>query len=436
MSAPSKGNLLGGPVAPLAIVGVGLVSPSGFGVEALLQALLERRCCLSVLPSAVRPGAIDRSEPADIGGRVALAACSGFHRASSLAIAAASEALEQAKVRAGRISLSVGTALGESGALEREVEAELGPLKDPAVSLVSCDSSVDAFVGEIRGKLQSTVPGATWLSPGVFSVTCVSGLCALEQAAADLAFDRSDHAVVGGVDVLSRFMHSGFKALGALSPSGRIRPFDVHHDGILIGEAAAFLVLEPVRRARARDRNVLGCIVSQRLVSDACHLTSPDPEGRGMARAISGAMSDAGLNHGELGGVTFTAVGSAVYDRMLSRALIEALGKNTAERLPVSSWESATGHLLAATGALGYVHGVMALCRGFLDPLWGFQERDPECRLRYVIDRPEPLAAPSVLALTVGFGGQNGAAVITSESLAADLMARKRSRSLGEGGSS
>ncbi len=424
MSPASKGNLLGGRCAPLAITGVGIVSPAGSGVGALRAALAERRACFSPL-AELSNGARGGIEA--VGGLVPRVP-SGHARAASLASAAAIQALLQARIGEGRIALCLGTALADSAELEREVERE----RSSGLSTAGGprDSCFDILSDDVERELLKAVPGANWLAPSLFSVTCVSGNCALEQAAADLAFGRADCALVGGVDLLTRFMHSGFQALGALSVSGELKPFGADHDGILVGEGAAFLTLESLERARARGATVLGCLMSQALVSDARHLTSPDPEGHGMARAITRTLGDCGLDPSELGGATLTAIGSKVYDRMLSRSMIEALGEEIGSKVPVSSWESATGHLLAATGVVGYVYASMALSQGFLDPVWGVGERDLDCRLRSAIDQPEALLGPNVLALTVGFGGQNGAALITSEALAVDLSRRRvRSRS-------
>jgi 3-oxoacyl-[acyl-carrier-protein] synthase II len=154
------------------------------------------------------------------------------------------------------------------------------------------------------------------------------------------------------------------------------------------------------------------------------HLTSPDPEGRGMARAIGGALRDACIAPEEIGCITVTAAGSPVYDRMESRAVLAALGPRAAARVPVTTWEPAVGHALAATGALGVVHAAMVLSDGLVRPVFGVERVDPDCQLRYVLEGPVSLDSPCVLALTVGFGGQNGATVVTSLEMAMDLLER------------
>src|SRR5262245_19969709 len=185
-------------------------------------------------------------------------------------------------------------------------------------------------------------------------------------------------------------MQSGFSCLKALSPTGRLQPFDAAHDGIVLGEAAAFAILEPFSCARERGARVRACLLGQRLVSDCFHFTSPDPSGAGMARAISEALAGAGISAADLGCITVTAAGSPVYDRMLSVAVEKALGPAAAARIPVTTWEPAIGHLLAATGIAALVHASWLLEEGRIHPVFTVNQTrgeslDPECRLAYVL---------------------------------------------------
>lgn len=421
MSKSSKENLLGGARGPLALTGVGLFSPAGRGLPALQKALDLRRSCLSTLERVGLSGSADRGglvpeesippPPATAYARGGLTS-----RMASLAVAAALDAVGAAELKSGRVAIHLGTALGAIEGLEKFVRATPGGLV--GLEGGGAHFSHAQLAREVLELLEISARGVSWGRPRVFSVTCVSTLCALEQAAADLAFDRAEAAIVVGLDALSRFMASGFRALGALSPTGRLLPFDEEHDGILLGEGAAAYVVETLAGARGRGVSPLAVLPSQRLLSDANHLTSPDPAGRGMAAAVRGALEDAGLAASEVGGVTLTAVGSSVYDPMLERALGDGLGPEEALRVPVSSWEAATGHLLAATGAVGPVHGAGVLGRGQLPALWGGGRPDPGCALSLARGAPLSLRSPSLLALTVGFGGQNGAALLAGLDLA------------------
>jgi 3-oxoacyl-[acyl-carrier-protein] synthase II len=438
------------------VTGTGLVTAAGAGMAAF-------ESCIDAGESRLKPFADGRGGgggapsswgwnrlgPEWIGGQVddgLLASWERLETADDRAVPLAGLALDEALAGAGlgcaaadrppraplRLGLALGTALGPSAALERQVHGGAGTANSPGLAGIT----LEAYAARLH---RAACDPARGLGPGprsVFSVTCVSGLCALEQAAADLAFRRADAVLVGGADTVSASMHAGFRALQALSPSGRLRPFDAEHDGILIAEAACSTVIEPGRAAALRGVRPRAAVLAQRLVSDAVHLTSPDLEGKGMARAIAGALGDAGLDPRDLGGITLTATGSAVYDRMQSAAVRSALGEQAVAEIPATTWEPAVGHVLAATGVLGIAHAARVIERGRVPAVpcspagggsshpHGVGRIDPECRLGYVIGRPVALRAPCVLALTVGFGGQNGATIIGSLELAADLAGR------------
>ena len=425
-----KRNLLGAPRAPLAVSGAGLVSAAGVGLEALRTALDRGISGLRPLHptggGSPGPWREETLDPAGIGGQVPdelLAGWKGLRAGDDRAVPLAALAMEEAVRAPGapveRTGLAMGTALGPSGALEgllaREGAEEMDVRGEASVGF-------DAYLGRLAECLELALERRVAPQPlSIFSMTCVSGLCALEQAAADIALGRADRMLVGGADTLTAFMYGGFHSLAALSRSGRLRPFDARHDGILIGEAAAFIAVEPLDAARSRGAAPCGVIAGQRLVSDGIHMTSPDVEGKAMARAIREALEDAGLDAGDIGCITVTAAGSAPYDRMQGAAVEKALGSGAAASIPVTTWESATGHALAATGVLGIVHALLVLRSGRMTPMPEPEEPDPACRLRPVTGGPRALGSPCVLALTVGFGGQNAASVITSPELAADI---------------
>ena len=416
----SKVNLLGGSRFPLSLTGRGLVSAAGRGLEPLVDALRARRSHLGPIsfgdPSWQRGPDRDPATggvvPAGALGEPVAGPAGG--RALRLARLALEEALGEARrggeLSAAGIGLALGTALGPVEEVERWSTSGK-PLDLAGLEAMSFEG-LEARLADSAG-----LGGPR----SVFSSTCVSGLCAIEQAAADLALGRCRAMAAGALDTLGPIMHSGFACLKALSPTGRLAPFDAGHDGIVLGEAAAFVVLERLADARERGAPIEACLLSQRLLSDGFHITSPDPWGQAMTRAITLALSDAGLSASDIGCITVTATGSPVYDRMLSKAVEKALGSPAAGRIPVTTWEPAVGHLLAATGIAALVHASWLLAEGRIHPVFDVGALDPECRLAYVLGSPAPLASPVVLTLVVGFGGQNGASVLASAPAALDL---------------
>ncbi len=386
----------------IAVTGFGLVSAAGLGAEALWDAFKAQRSHLSELTqietaglAMARGGEVQRDilpgDPQD-------------DRALRMALHAVEEALDRAQVGSKqknsslRVGLALGTALGSIETLEDIItEKKNSEAWDHATPY--------GMTQEVSRRLG--LQGPNW----TFSVTCVSGLYALEQALADLYFDRSDAVVVGGLDTLSQFMQSGFCSLRALSPTGDLRPFDSEHDGIVLGEGAACVVVEPLDKALKRNAPIFGILEGNCLRSDASHLTSPDATGKGMAEAIEGALAHSQLKESDIGCISPTATGSPIYDKMQSRAVIQAL-KESGSTIPVTTWEPVTGHALASTGILGLVHAALVLKEKEVLPAFGLGDLAEGCDLNYILNEGQAFNGEAVLALTVGFGGQNGVSVL------------------------
>ena len=433
-----KDNLLGGTRSPLTVTGLGILSAAGRGMAPIVDALDSRRSFLARLPAKRRGlrtgGPLTGTVPDDAIPVAARpdGAGSGAGRSVRLASTALRDAIDGAwasgpRGRPSRAGVALGTALG--AVEDVEVEAFTAGGTGSGVSGRVDDLNFAVFGDRVVDLIgDHGTDGSSFLDGprSVFSATCVSGLCALEQAAADIALDRADAMAVGGIDTLSDAMLAGFTSLGIVSGSGPLRPFDGSHDGIAIGEAACFVVIEPLAEVLECSVSPAACILSQSLESDAYHLTTPDPSGHGMARAIRRAVADAGLTADDIGGILVTAAGSVVYDRMLCQAVEEALGTRGG-KIPVSTWEPAVGHVLAATGIVALAFATEVLARGQLPAVYPVSSTgetpgltiDPECRLDYVVDGPRMLEEPVLLVLVVGFGGQNGAVVLASPDRAA-----------------
>ncbi len=391
-------------------------------MERLLLSLREGKSHLAPL---TRLGG--ECSPLKIGGEVAERSLGGEavgrKRAHLIASLAIEEALTSARGRRADLSLEkTGFALGTALGPVEEVEDWVGS-GEPLSFERMTEMSFETFAARLSQFGESADPARLGGPRSVFSVTCVSGICALEQAAAEVALDRAESMVVGAVDTLSGVMVAGFSSLQALSPSGRLRPFDVEHDGIVIGEAAAFVILEPLAAAEEREASAPACLLSQRLMSDCCHLTSADPSGEVMAEAISSVLTDAGLGAEDIGCITVTAIGSPLYDRMLSLAVERALG-DVGRTIPTTSFEPAVGHVLAATGTLALAHATMLIREKEIFPSFSVDHVAPYCRLSYVQGSSIPLASPVVLAIVVGFGGQNGVLLVSGSELASRICRR------------
>lgn len=199
---------------------------------------------------------------------------------------------------------------------------------------------------------------------------------------ADLVRDGLARAVlVVGSESLSRVTFGGFSSLRAMAPD-RCRPFDVDRKGIILGEGAAAVVLEDARAARDRGAAILGQVLGWGNASDAHHMTSPLPDGSGLARAMTQALARSGLAPGDIGYGNLHGTGTVANDTAETAAVKTVFGDH-ASRLALSSTKSMTGHCLGAAGIIESVFTLLALRDGMAPPTAGLVTPDPACDLDY-----------------------------------------------------
>ena len=340
-------------------------------------------------------------------------------RFAQFALAASDEALADAGWEDGavpcepeRIGCVIGTGIGGIGTIEtqQDVLRDRGAGRVSPLSVPLLMSNAAAGTVAMRHSLRGQ-------SYGVASA-CAAGAHAIGTAVRMIQAGDADAAVCGGAEAaLTGLARAGFAAMGATSESGVSRPFDARRDGFVMGEGAGVLVLEDESVASARGARVLGEVLGYGATSDAYHLTAPEPEGSGAARAVSLALADAGVSPGELSYVNAHGTSTPLNDRSETAALKTALG-DAASRVPVSSTKSAIGHLLGAAGAVEAIATVLALRERLAPPTLGFGEREEGLDLDYVPDAARPLANGNGRAIgmsnSFGFGGHNAVLVFGS----------------------
>jgi len=385
-----------------AITGVGAVTPLGVGAAPLLE----------------------RWRAGEAGIEDGLAACAEFDpaafmsakearrldRFSQLALAAATEAFEQAGLGGGlpyppeRCGCIVGTGIGGIETVVRGQDAvrERGPRAVPALSVPMMMANAACAAVSLRYGLK----GPTF----AVSTACASGAHALGAALGLLRSGQADLVVAGGAEApLSDLAIAAFQALEALSPSGRSLPFDRRRDGFVLGEGAAIVVLEREGSARERGAEVLGRLIGYGQSSDAHHLTAPCADGATQAQAVELALADAGVDPAAIHYVNAHGTATQLGDRAEALALKRALGE-AAATVPVSSTKSAVGHLLGAAGAAEAVATVLSLREGLALPNVGLEQPEQELGLNLVGTSPEPLDGGRplrALSNSFGFGGHN-----------------------------
>ena len=232
----------------------------------------------------------------------------------------------------------------------------------------------------------------------VVSSACSSSAKVFASARRMIAAGLIDAAVVGGVDSLCLTTLYGFNSLGLISTQA-CRPFDTTRDGISIGEAAAFALLERVPE-QLDDNAVLLLGVGES--SDAHHMSSPHPEGLGARMAMQDALTMARLDPADIDYINLHGTATQSNDAAETKAVSALFGSNTA----CSSTKGATGHTLGAAGGMGAVICALALQHGLLPGGLNTQQLDPALPLNYLLqNREQPI--DRVLSNSFGFGGTN-----------------------------
>ncbi|NMG16220.1 beta-ketoacyl-[acyl-carrier-protein] synthase family protein [Aromatoleum bremense] len=235
----------------------------------------------------------------------------------------------------------------------------------------------------------------------VVSSACSSSAKVFASARRMIEAGLIDAAIVGGVDSLCLTTLYGFASL-ELTSRQACRPFDLERDGISIGEAAAFALLERVSGPLADDAILLLGVGES---SDAYHMSSPHPEGLGARRAMAAALTCAGLEPGDIDYINLHGTATPSNDSAESKAVRALFGAST----PCSSTKGATGHTLGAAGGVEAVIAALALRDGFLPG--SPNTRDPEPDMNYLLaSRPAPVRC--VLSNSFGFGGTNCSLVL------------------------
>ena len=242
---------------------------------------------------------------------------------------------------------------------------------------------------------------------------CASGNESIANALQRIQLGQADIVVAGGAEAAIHPMPiAAFAAMHALSkrnddPQRASRPYDLNRDGFVMGEGAGALVLEDYEHAIARGAKIYCELVGGAVTSDSYHITAPDPEGSGAARAMLAALEQAGASIEDVEHVNAHATSTPVGDIAEYTALKRVFGDHTANLL-VSATKSSTGHLLGGAGAIEAVFTILALKNQLVPPTINLEDQDPAIELN-VPRTPTALKRPDAIALSnsFGFGGHN-----------------------------
>ncbi len=239
------------------------------------------------------------------------------------------------------------------------------------------------------------------------NTACTSASTAILWAADMISQGQTDTAIVCGADIVSEFVFSGFSALKAMS-SSTSRPFDRERDGLILGEAAAFIVLMSEQRVVREKRESLGVINGWGISSDAHHITAPDRQGKGLQRAIGYAFEKASIPAQAIASINAHGTGTIHNDAME----ITALGQIFKNQIPAAySIKGAIGHSLGPCGLVEVIVAAKSLQEQLIPPVTGLQTPEAEIAPSLSV-KPKTIHGDYALSVNSGFGGINTALIL------------------------
>ncbi len=398
------------------ITGMGAVSPAGIGVEALWDAIMTKRCCISP---------IERFDTEDyevhIAGEVkdfngedhglSKKEARRFERFVQYAIVAADEALAQADLDmeredATRVAIAFGTGIGGIDELQSGFNtlAEKGPKRVSPLFVPTMIGNIAAGNLAIRYGMRGECINVV--------TACATGAHNIGAAVRDIRHGYADAALVGGAEEsVSPICIAGFANLGALSksedPACASLPFDERRSGFVAGEGAGALVIESLEHALARGATPLAEITGFGSTGDAYHMTAPDPEGEGIRRAMADALAEGGFTPADLGHINAHGTGTPANDKTEAKALLDLCGPEAGTRVPITSVKGSLGHTLGAAGAIEAIVCALSVAKDCVPPTTGFAQPDEECPVAVVTEPLEHYEQKVALSNSLGFGGHN-----------------------------
>ncbi|HEY4909332.1 MAG TPA: beta-ketoacyl-ACP synthase II [Methylomirabilota bacterium] len=397
------------------ITGVGAVTPVGNTADEFWAALLEGRSGI---------GPITRFDATGFATRIA-GEIKGFDSLKYIdkkddrkfdpflkyAVACATMAVEDAALKTDsvdptRLGVLVGSGIGglETLLSNYEVLRTKGP--DRVSPFFIPMLIVNMASGVVSMRLGAKGPNSSVVT------ACATGNHAIGDATKIIERGDADVMIAGGSEaIIIPLTIAGFCQMKAMStrnddPTRASRPFDAERDGFVCGEGGGLLVLESLEHARRRGARIYAEVVGYGMTGDAHHMTAPDPEGDGAARAMAAALHDAGLEPSAVGYINAHGTSTPYNDKFETIAIKRVFGEH-ARKLAVSSTKSMTGHLLGAAGGIEAIATAFALYHGILPPTINYEKPDPECDLDYIPNQARKQEVEVALSNAFGFGGTN-----------------------------
>ena len=400
------------------VTGTGSITPLGLNTNESWTAIKDGKLGISQITSfnvdqsPVKIAAeVMNFDPAEILGKKDARRLDRF---SQFACISALEALEQSGVDlasedATRFSSIIGSGVGGIMTLSEQYDvlAEKGATK------------VSPFL--IPMMLPDMASGNVSMKLGAIGVNfspvtaCATGSDSIGMAYNLIKNGDIDMAIAGGAEAaVCPIALAGFFACRALStnpdPKTACRPFDKDRDGFILGEGAGLLFLESFEHADSRNANILAEVIGYGATSDAFHITQPSPGGEGAARAMNIALSDAEISYEAVDYVNAHGTSTPLNDKFETLSM-KSVFNDYANKIPISSTKSMTGHLLGAAGGVEAVLCVQSISDGVAPPTINYSTPDEDCDLDYIPNEARSLDLEIAMSNNLGFGGHNASLI-------------------------
>lgn len=398
------------------ITGMGVVSPVGNNIDEFFKNVKEGNHGFKKISSfdttdykVKVAGEIPDFNPEDYG--IDKREARRMDRYCQFAVAASDMAIKDSEINFSdydeyRVGCIIGAGIGGFATMEAEHTKlmEKGPGRVSPVMIPMVISNMASGTVCMRHKIK----GASYS----LVTACASSTNAIGEAMRAIRHGYMDVCVAGGAEaVITPLAVSGFSNMTALTVTEDVDrasiPFDKERSGFVMSEGAAVVVLESLESALKRGAKIYAEVAGYGFTSDAYHITSPDPEGEGAAKAMKMAVEDAGLTINDVDYINAHGTSTPLNDKYETIAIKKAFGERAYD-VHVSSTKGVTGHLLGAAGAIEAIVCAMSLKEGVIPPTANYKEEDPECDLNVVPNSMIKMDIKTAVSNSLGFGGHNG----------------------------
>jgi 3-oxoacyl-[acyl-carrier-protein] synthase II len=401
------------PTRKVVITGVGLLTPLGISLDALARAFAGAQSAIWLEPGAKQPRVAARVA-ADLDAPFTRQQLGLYDRGSKMTMLAGAAAFADAGLAPGaydpaRSGVFLGSGCGPSHSYYETYRSIIMDDHCKGLGLLRCLTHAPAghlsMEWDVRGACQT------------YAIACASSTVAIGEALRAIRHGYLDMAIAGGAETpLGEGVVRAWEAMRLLArpdaeqPHASCRPFSRNRGGVVLGEGAAFYILEAEEAARARGATIHARLLGYGTSADAQHITSPSAQGQ--AAAMGNGLADAGLAPADIGYLNAHGTATKVGDAMEACSIGMTFGKHTTS-LPISSTKSMHGHLLGASGAVELSAAIIALRQGLIPPTANLDQPDEELALDFVPNHARTGARiGAAMSNTFAFGGTNACLVL------------------------